>query len=211
MTPKFSKIQIWHLDEDPIVSASYLSNGLLHKSIKGCIQALLATRFYFIGIRNKKFYKYFFSKEHKANTMNTFFPLWPYEKPPLFSFYDSRQSKWCRKCKEHADYVVSYLEALVLEYEFRFKKTHSGRKFLDWLLTDAPELKIPVGHLKKVIFEWKCLNLKYRKKDIIQGYRDQCRALLQNDGIKISDFTNRDIPKFLLDDSQMSQTEIWMK
>ena len=211
MTSKFSNIQIWHLDEDPIVSASYLSNGLLHKSIKGCIQALLATRFYFIGIRNKKFYKYFFNKEHKIGTMDTFFPLWPFEKPPLFSCYDSRQSKWCRKCKEHADYVIRYLEALVLEYEFRFKKKHSGEKFLEWLINDAPRLNIPEGHLKRVVFEWKCLNPKYRQKNIVNGYREQCKALLQNDGIKIKDFTNRDITSFLLDDAVQSQNEKWLK
>lgn len=211
MKPKTYPIQIWHLDEDPIVSASYLSNGLLHKTIKGCIQALLATRFYCIGIRNKKFYKHYFSKEQKIETMDKFFPLWPFEKPPMFTGYDSRQSKWCRKCKEHMDYIVKYLEALVLEYEFRFKKSHSGAKFLEWTMNDAPQLKLPSAHLAKVTFEWKCLNPMYRKKNVIDGYRAQCNAMLQNDGIKIRDFTNRDIPKFFISESMQNQNEKWMK
>ena len=210
MTPKFSRIQIWHLDEDPQISASYLSNGLLYKSIKGCIAALLATRFYYIGIRSKKFHKFFFSKAKRAETMDMFFPLWPFEKPPMFTFYDTRQSKWCRKCKEHVDYIIAYLEALLLEYEFRFKKPYSGSKFLEWWLNDAPPLSVPKGNLKKVTLEWKCLGLKYRQKDIIAGYRAQCKALLQNDGIKIKDFTNRDIPGFLTDDAE-KHNEKWMK
>ena len=211
MKQKAYPIQIWHLDEDPQVSASYLSNGLLHKSIKGCIQALLATRFYFIGIRSKKFYKFFFSKEKKEETMDKFFPLWPFEKPPLFTGYESRQSKWCRKCKEHVDYIVQYLDALLLEYEFRFKKSHASAKFLEWQENDAPQLKIPEGHLKKVTMEWKCLNPKFRSKNIIEGYRAQCKALLQNEGIKIRDFTNRDMPSFLLDSQDEKGTEKWLK
>ena len=35
--------------------------------------------------------------------------------------------------------------------------------------------------------------------------------MLQNDGIKIRDFTNRDIPKFFIGESMQNQNEKWMK
>ena len=35
--------------------------------------------------------------------------------------------------------------------------------------------------------------------------------MLQNDGIKIRDFTNRDIPKFFISESMQNQNEKWMK
>lgn len=209
--PKTYPVQIWFLDEDLQKSAQCLSNGLLYKSIKGCMQALITARFYFIGIRSKKFYKHFFDKEHKLETMDKFFPLWPMEKQPLFSNYDTRQSKWCRKCLEHVEYVKKYLEILCLEHEFRFRKVSSASKFLDWLENDAPPLKIPRGNLKKIVLEWKTIDPKYRSKDIVAGYRAQCKALLQNDGIQVKDFTNRDIPEFLLDESQKDEgMKKWM-
>ena len=209
--PKTYPVQIWHLDEDPQLSASYLSNGLLYKTIKGCVQALVAARFYYIGIRSKKFYKFFFSKERKEETMDKFFPLWPSPKPPLFTLFDTRQSKWCRKCKEHYDYVNAYLDALLTEYEFRFgKQMVSGQKFLEWNENDAPQLKIPEGHVKSIIFDWKTLDPKHRSKNVVEGYRSQCKALLENDGIQIKDFTNRDIPEFLIDDEIKRASDKWM-
>lgn len=54
------------------------------KSISGCMQALIATRFYFIGIRSKKFWSYFFDKVRKDETMDKFFPLWPLKQTPKF-------------------------------------------------------------------------------------------------------------------------------
>lgn len=143
--------------------------------------------------------------------MNKFFPLWPSAKPPLFTQYDSRQSKWCRKCLEHYAYIRDYLDALLLEYEFRHgKPIVSAMKFLEWLDNDAPSLKIPEGHLKKVTFEWKCLDPKYRSKNIIEGYRAQCKAMLTNDGIELKDFTKRDIPEFLLEDELKKASDKWM-
>ena len=144
--------------------------------------------------------------------MDKFFPLWPMEKPPLLQSYDTRQSKWCRKCLEHVEYVKTYLEILCQEYTFRFKKISSAEKFLEWEANDAPQLSIPKGNLKKITLEWKTLNPKYRSTDIIAGYRAQCKALLQNDGIQIKDFTGRDIPEFLLDEDQKNQNEKkWME
>ena len=143
--------------------------------------------------------------------MDKFFPLWPSAKPPMFAQYDSRQSKWCRKCLENYAYIRDYLDALLLEYEFRHgKPIVSAMKFLEWLDNDAPSLKIPEGHLKKVIFEWKCLDAKYRSKNIIEGYRAQCKAMLTNDGIELKDFTKRDIPEFLLEDELKKASDKWM-
>lgn len=144
--------------------------------------------------------------------MDKFFPLWYSEKPPLLSNYDSKQSKWTRKCLEHVNYVKEYLEVLCQEYEFRFKKMNTAEKFLEWWNNDAPILKIPQGNLKKITLEWKSLDPKYRQKDIVAGYRAQCKALLQNDGIEIKDFTGRDIPEFLLDEQQKDdESKKWLE
>lgn len=210
--PKIYPIQIWFLDDDLQKSAEYLSNKFLYKTINGCMQALIAARFYFIGIRNKKFYKYFFSKERKQQTMDKYFPLWPMEKPPLFSNYDTKQSKWTRKCLEHIEYVKTYLDILCLEYEFRFKKQSSVEKFLEWLDNDAPKINIPKGNIAKIILEWKSIDPKFRNKDIIKGYRNKYKAIFQNDGIQIKDFTNRDIPEFLIEEEVNRQkSEKWME
>ena len=191
-------IQIWFLSEDLSESARWLSNKTLAKSITGCMTALVATRFYFIGIRTAKFYKHFFDDKNRAETMDKFFPLWPLRQKPPFNQYKSKVSKWCRQCSEHYDYIKTYLDILLQEYEYRYKKMHGLEKFLDWLECDAPQLNIPKGNISKIVIPWKVLNPKYRRRDICLGYRLQYKAFLENDGIKVQDFKNRDIPEFLL-------------
>ena len=206
MKHKTYPIQIWFLDEDFAKSAKYLNNKLLNKTIDGCYKALVSVYFYMYGIRSKKFYKYYFSKEHKKESLDRFFPCWPLRQLPSYAAYGTRTSKWCRKCKEHMDYISAYMEALCIEYEYRTGKAHGLHKFLEWMLVDAPKIKMPIGNLKKIIIEWKVLNPKFRRKNILEGYRLQYKHILQNDGIKISDFTKRDVPEWLLIlDSQWTQ------
>lgn len=199
MRKKQYTIQIWFLSDNLQESAEWLSNKYLNKSIVNCMNIILAVRFYFIGIRSAKFYKYYFSAEKKDQTFDSFFPNWPLRQKPSFSCYKSKVSKWCRKCNEHYEYVVNYLNILLSEYFYRYSKHHNIEKFMNWLISDAPRLNIPNGNLKKIILPWKCLNPLYRNIDICKGYRDQYKALLKNYGIKVSDFKNRDIPEFLID------------
>ena len=160
----------------------------------------------YIGIRSAKFYKYYFDKVRRSETMEHFFPLWPLRQAPPFNQYSSKTSKWCRQCKEHYDYIKTYMDVLLQEYEYRNKKPHGLEKFLEWLECDAPQMNIPQGNIKKIVVPWKVLNPKYRRKDIQLGYRLQYKALLENDGIKITDFKNRDIPEFL-----MQQNSQWLE
>lgn len=176
----------------------WLTDKQLSKSISGCMQALLAVRFYFIGIRSKKFYDYYFSKEKKQLTLEQFFPLWPFKTKPSFLQYTSRLGKWCRMCQEHYEFMKKCMDSLLTEYEFRNGKPHALDKFLEWTEYDAPKLKIPAGNIKKIVVPWKVLNPKYRRKDIYEGYRLQYKAFLENDGIKVDDFKKRDIPEFLV-------------
>ena len=137
----------------------------------GCVNALNSARFYYAGIRSMKFYKHFFAKERKQQTMEELFPLWPVAMKPSFNSYTSKTSKWTRMCREHYDYVKMYMNALLDEYMYRYKKPHNISKFAEWLEFDAPKLNIPEGHLSKISLPWKCLNPKYRRKDICLGYR----------------------------------------
>lgn len=176
-----------------------LNNKHLNKTIDGCYKALVSAYFYAYGIRSKKFCKHYFSKELKQGSLDKFFPCWPLKQLPSYAAYSTRTSKWCRKCKEHMDYVTAYMAALCAEYEYRTGKVHSLSKFLEWMLVDAPKVKVPVGNIKKITLEWKVLNPKWRRKAILEGYRLQYKHMLQNDGIKVSDFTKRDIPEWLLE------------
>ena len=131
--------------------------------------------------------------------MDKLFPCWPLKIQPKFQGYGTRQSKWTRKCKEHFDYVKLYMKALLDEYEYRTGKVHGMSKFIEWLEFDAPTIAIPEGKLKKITLEWKVLNPKYRRKDIIEGFRLQYKSILGNDDLKIDDFTKRDVPEWLME------------
>lgn len=131
--------------------------------------------------------------------MDKFFPLWPSKKIPTLLNYTTKTSKWTRKCHEHFNYVRSYLEILLEEYMIRSKHEHPYSVCLEWLKYDAPELKIPYGNIKKIVLEWKCLNPKYRRKDIIQGYRLQFLSQFDNYETVVSEYniSNKDIPEFI--------------
>lgn len=198
MHPKTYPIQIWFLDNDLQISAQCLTNKLLNKTINGCFQALCATYFYYYGIRSKKFYSYYFDKSRKALTMDRYFPCWPIKTQPKYQSYSTRQSKWCRKCKEHFEYIKTYMGILLEEYSYRTNKEHGLGKFLEWLEFDAPKINIPIGNLKKIVLDWKVLNPKYRKTNIVEGFKLQYKAYLRTKGLDMKDFTKRDIPEWLM-------------
>lgn len=198
MRYKVYPIQIWFLDDDLQQSAQSLSNKYLISTINGCFNALIATRMYYIGIRSTKFYKYYFDKERVFETLDKYFPVWPLAIAPKFKTYSSKTSKWCRMCKEHYEYVKQYLAYCLEEYEYRFQKVHGLVKFIEWEEFDAPKLKIQSANIKKIVIPWKCLNPKYRKKNIIEGYRLQYKHLIKDPFAEYST-TRRDIPSWIVD------------
>lgn len=199
-------IYIWFLDEDLQKSAQCLTDKALLRSIDGCIGALVSTVFYFVGIRSKKFYDYFFGKEHVAETMDRFFQSWPWKKKPSFSAYGRKESKWCRACHENCDYCLSYLEALVEEASWRSCGDASGYEMLLWAKDKISSLDFPYANIKNVTLPWKCVDPKFRRVDIVQGYRLQfIDSFEDGDVFKAYGSCKRDIPVFALEHSNASQ------
>lgn len=190
-------VHIWFLDADLQKSASFLTNKTLLKSIDGCIGVLISTYLYFIGIRSKKFYDYYFAKERIDETINRFFPNWPLSKKPAFSSYSYKESKWCRQCHENYDYVLSYLRELLLEYEYRNGHQHLNTRIIDWFDLDMPKFDFPYANVD-VILPWKSLDLKYRRQNIIDGYRLKFMSTFEEDVFKEYDKCPRDIPDFVI-------------
>ena len=103
-----------------------MSNKLLKKTIDGCIQAIVNARLYCAGIRSPKFYKHYFGRDKIQETMDRLFPCWPLHRFPGFLKFSSRESKWARICKNHYDYILRYLDFLLNEHAFRFKREHDN-------------------------------------------------------------------------------------
>lgn len=196
---KRSIIQIWFLDDDLELSAQYHTNHQLNKSIDGCFKALISAWMYFGGIRTTKFYKHFFSKDNSTETKERLFPGWPLQKNPPFTSYNSKCSKWCRQCKEHYLYICRYLQLLLDEYQFRFNKTHGIQKFVDWSSTCPVAPNIPYGNIKQINLPWKDLKLKYRRKNIVDGYRLQFMNSFAGDPFEEYAGSMRDIPQFVVE------------
>ena len=200
MKHKKFPIHIWFLDADLQKSASFLTKKTLIKSIDGCIGSIISTYFYFIGIRSKKFYDYYFSKERENETLERFFPNWPLDKKPSFSAYGYKESKWCRQCHENYDYIISYLANLFLEYEYRNYHQHLNAKILDWLSFDMPQFDFPYVGIDNVVLPWKALDVKYRLPNILNGYRKKfIDSFEEDDPFKEYSGVPRDIPDFVLD------------
>ena len=193
-------IYIWFLDEDLAKSAQYLTDKALHKSIDGCIGALTSTIFYFIGIRSKKFYDYFFSKDQIDQTMDHFFKNWSMKKKPSFNAYGRKESKWCRACHENYDYCFNYLKLLIDESEYRNNCNADWQRFIDWLSFDYPKFDFPYAKIKEVVLPWKCIDPRFRRMNIIDGYRLQfINSFEDGDMFKAYGSCKRDIPVFVLE------------
>lgn len=105
------------------------------------------------------------------DTMDKFFPDWPLKQKPRFQQYSSRESKWARKCGEHLRFVERYLEACLDEWLYRRGKEHGLAAFLAWHLDSVPRIELPDAGLPKIVFPWKSLAPKFRRKDVLEGYR----------------------------------------
>ena len=75
--------------------------------------------------------------------------------------------------QENFDCCKKYLELLVQESDVRNCFVHSHQEFIDWMSFDAPKLDFSYAGIDDVVFPWKVINPKFRKIDIIDGYRAQ--------------------------------------
>lgn len=200
-------IYIWFLDNDLRKSAEFLTDKALLRSIDSCIGILMSTYFYMIGIRSKKIYDYFFSKERIDETMSRFFPSWPFKKKPSFNAYSRKESKWCRMCYENWSYAREYLSILLDETAYRNGSESEKAAFLNWLDYGMPSIDLPRVHLDKVYLPWKVVDPKFRRVDVIEGYRLQFMSTFEdNDPFKAYGSCKRDIPEFVLKHFNMQQT-----
>lgn len=200
MKKKKWPIYIWFLDDDLVKSASFLTEKTLIRSIDGCIGAIVSTYLYFIGIRSKKFYDYYFSKENISSTMSRFFASWPSDRPPKFNAYSRKESKWCRMCLENFEYVEQYLQILLDEYIYRHRNAHHLSNFVGWAAEVKHKTGIPSANISNAVLPWKVIDPKFRSINIIDGYRLQFMKSFESDD-PFLEYKNvpRDIPKFVVD------------
>jgi hypothetical protein len=202
---KFIAPIILFLDKDLEKSAQSLTNIHLEICIKNSVQVLMCAIYYILGFRTKKIFKYYVSKERWDETKMKFMPQYPLNKMPKFSYYVSRESRWCRQCSDHYNYLVKYLECLLSEYSFRFNKDHPLYEMFYFLRTLPMELAIRKGIIfpklkdkTKMQLPWKNLPVKFRKKNLIDGYREYYKSIIIS---PLDEFigTKRDVPDFLVE------------
>lgn len=200
-------VHIWFLDEDLHKSASYLTDKALLKSINGCVGALMSTYLYMIGIRSKKFYDYFFAKERYKETMDRFFPNWPLNKKPSFAAYNRRESKWCKMCFENWSYAKEYLSILLDEIAYRDGSENENALLLRWIDIDMPHIDLSKARISKVVLPWKAIDPRFRRVDVIEGYRLQFMSMFEdNDPFRAYGNCRRDIPDFVIRHFNASQS-----
>lgn len=197
--------RIIFLDYDLQKSAQYLTNHSLEMCIKSCVQILMCSIYYMLGFRTKSLFKYYFSKDKWKETRDKYFHTYPLTTAPTFSYYNSPESRWCRKCINHYNYISNYLWMLLDEYGFRFNKEHKLSEMYDFLYNLPLVLQLKYGlkipKLKdesKMQLPWKNLPIQCRKKDLIEGYRKYYRNIVF-DPIMAYVGTKRDVPDFLMD------------
>lgn len=191
------------LSQDPSEAARFLNNPFLLENVKQSCQVLVCVLLYLSGIRSKKVHKFLFSKERKEETLRKFFPGWPLGSSPQFTLYNSPEARWARTCKNHYDYLVSFLEACLEEHSFRFGREHPLSELLGFFRMALYEMafrnlvSLPDVKGLKIVLPRKNLPPDCRRKDVVEGYRKWYRKRI---GDPISEYvgTKRDVPEFLL-------------
>lgn len=205
MSKKQYVIHIWFLDLDLCASAQMLTDKALSKSIDGCFGALISTYMYLVGIRSKKFYSYFFSKEHVQDTLSTIFLGWPSKKMPKFNSYGWKESKWCRMCHENYDYICKYLEVLLDEYSYRHSNMYDFHDVLEWMQATDEIGRFAYAGISNVVLPWKSIDPKFRDEDIIKGYRKQyCSQIENGDAFAAYAKCKRNIPSFVVEEFDLN-------
>lgn len=74
-------------------------------------------------------------------------------------------------CREHAEYALSYLEVMLEEYQYRRSRPHVLSKFGEWARSSNLPFVLPESGLSKVTLPWKSLKTRFRRRDVIEGYR----------------------------------------
>ena len=195
-------VHIWFLDNYLQSSAQMMTDKCLNSTINGCIECITAVCMYMVGIRSKKLYSHFFSKENSQQTLNNFFKYWPLSKNPSFRSYSWKESKWCRMCHENYDFIVEYLSILLDEYIWRHSRYHPASSMLQWAKTTEIAASIPFLNSNDIIFPWKSIDPRFRTEDIIGGYRKMYCATQIEDGDPFAAYSKckRDIPDFVVEE-----------
>ena len=161
--------------------------------------ALTDVRLYAGGVRSKRAYQYYFSAERRQDTLDRLFPDWPFRKQPQMKYYTSRASKWTRMCREHAERVLAYMEALLDEYQYRRSRPHQWSKFAEGAGQADLPADLPASGQAEVVLPWKSLKTRFRRRDVIEGYRLQYMdTFLWQDPIGAYGSSDRDVPDFVV-------------
>ena len=202
MSKKRYIVHVWFLDNDLQSSAQMMTDKCLNSTINGCIGCITSVCMYMAGIRSKKFYSHFFSKDNVQNTLNTVFKDWPLNKNPSFNSYSWKESKWCRMCHENYDLIVEYLSILLDEYIWRHSRSHSAYSMLKWAQSNELADSLPYVGSSEIVFPWKSIDPRFRTEDIIGGYCKMYCATQIDDGDPFVAYSRckRDIPDFVVEE-----------
>lgn len=194
------------LDDDLMKSAQSLTNHHLCEGIDHSVQVLMCSIYYMVGIRSRTAFSHYVSKDRWERTRFEYFPQYPLKKMPRFAFYASEEAKWCRKCSNHYGIVADYLECMLEEFTFRTGKVHELAEMHGFLQQLPMEIAVRKGYRLPTLKEgsaiqlpWKNLPLKFRKKDIVSGYRAYYKSIIHG-ALAAFVGTKRDVPEFLVDE-----------
>lgn len=79
---KYYNVLVMFLDEDLDKSSKSFSDRFISPQINHINGILMSTLMYYVGIRSKRFYDYYFSKEKYSETIEKYFTNYPLKTKP---------------------------------------------------------------------------------------------------------------------------------
>jgi hypothetical protein len=163
-------MNIFFLDQDPIIAAQSLHDVHLRKMILESAQLLCSAHHLLnSSLDRSKLYKL----THKNHPM----------------------SIWVRTSYGNYEWLIEYSNELINEFQFRFDKSHKTSSVIKYLSTDCGQMFSSKEYTDPPF----CMPEKYIGTDLIESYRDYYSGEKMKDknGKDISKYTRRTPPEFL--------------
>lgn len=164
-----SQMNIFVLDENPMIAANYHCDKHVNKMILETAQMLCSNYYTLNSIHSKKEIEFnedrldiIFDRFPRKNTDNT-------TQPYGIGFYNHPCTKWLGKSSKNFEWGLQLGLSLTVEYTERYSKIHSVKKIFDWIESTYINLQFESNTFTEFALAMPDI---YKVNSVVESYRN---------------------------------------
>lgn len=161
-------MNIFILDKDPVISASYHCDKHVVKMLVESAQMFGSTHWFMNG---------FTSKKQILNIETDIWQNFPRSKPYGIGFMNHPCTKWLRSSSENYNWQMMHANALYEEYRKRYGREMNISRILKWFSEASKQYIFPQNSMTPFAL---AMNVEFKVDDAVESYRNYYRAKKRN-------------------------------